>query len=184
MGRQGKRAVFDPDVIARARSVMDSVSYGDQTLAAVSVLLTEVLKLTGEQISAVLGVSVPTVVRMNERFRKSETKASNNWGGVRHEVLSREAEREVVAGLEDIAGKGQIVVVRQVKLAIEKRKGTSISLQTAYNILHRQGWRKVTPDKVHPKSDMERQDNFKKKSFRKRWLWLPPKHTQRNDHCG
>ena len=36
MGRQGKRAVFDPDVIARARLVVDRVSYGDQTLAAVS----------------------------------------------------------------------------------------------------------------------------------------------------
>ena len=88
MGRQGKRAVFDPDVIVRARAVVDSVSYGDQTLAAVSVLMAEVLKLTGEQIGAVLGVSVPTVVRMNERFRKSETSESNNWGGVRHEVLS------------------------------------------------------------------------------------------------
>ena len=39
MGRQGKRAVFDPDVIVRARAVVDSVSYGDQTLAAVSVLM-------------------------------------------------------------------------------------------------------------------------------------------------
>ncbi len=183
MGRQGKRAVFDPDVIARAKSVVDRVGYGDQTLAAVSVLLTEVLKLTGEQIGAVLGVSVPTVVRMNERFRKSETKSSNNWGGIRHEVLPREVEREVVAGLEDTASKGQIVVARQVKLAIEERRGASISLQTAYNILHRQGWRKVSPDKVHPKSDMERQDNFKKKSSRSHWLWLTPKHAQRNDHC-
>jgi transposase len=184
MGRQGKRAVFEPDVIVRARTVVDSVSYGDQTLAAVSVLLAEVLKLTGEQIGAVLGVSVPTVVRMNERFRKSETNESNNWGGVRHEVLPMDLECEVMAGLEDMAGKGQIVVARQLKLAIEEKRGSSISLQTAYNILHRQGWRKVMPDKVHPKSDMEKQENFKKKSFRKRWLWLPPKHTQRNDRCG
>jgi|APCry1669188910_1035180.scaffolds.fasta_scaffold31126_1 transposase len=184
MGRQGKRAVFDPDVIVRARAVVDSVSYGDQTLAAVSVLMAEVLKLTGEQIGAVLGVSVPTVVRMNERFRKSETSESNNWGGVRHEVLPRDLECEVVAGLEDMAGKGQIVVARQLKLAIEERRGGSISLQTAYNILHRQGWRKVIPDKVHPKSDMEKQETFKKKNFRKRWLWLPPKHTQRSDRCG
>lgn len=183
MGRQGKRAVFDPDVIARARAIVDSVSYGDQILAAVSVLLTEVLKLTGEQIGAVLGVSVPTVVRMNKRFRKSETNESNNWGGVRHEVLPRDLEYEVMSGLEDMAGKGQIVVARQLKLAIEKRRGSRISLQTAYNILHRQGWRKVIPDKVHPKSDMEKQEAFKKKNFRRRWLWLPPKHTQRSGRC-
>ena len=183
MVRRGKRAVFSSDVVARARSVVDSVSYGDQTLAAVSVLLAEVLKLTGEQISSVLGVSLPTVVRMNERFRNSETKASNNWGGLRHGVLPREVEREVLASLENMAAKGQIVVAREVKLAIEARKGTSISLQTAYNILHRQGWRKLVPDKVHPKSDMEKQDNFKKKTSRRRWLWLPPKHTLRNDHC-
>jgi len=183
MGRRGKRSVFSSDVIARARSVVDSVSYGDQTLAAVSVLLAGVLKLTGKQISSVLGVSLPTVFRMNEMFRNSETKASNNWGGRRHGVLPREVEREVLAGLENMAAKGQIVVAREVKLAIEARKGASISLQTAYNILHRQGWRKLVPDKVHPKSDMEKQDNFKKKTSRRRWLWLPPKHTQHNDRC-
>jgi len=183
MVRRGKRPVFSSDVVARARSVLDGVSYGDQTLAAVAVLLAEVLKLTGEQIGSVLGISLPTVVRMNERFRNSETKASNNWGGFRHGVLPREVEHEVLTSLEDMAAKGQVVVAREVKLAIEARKGTSISLQTAYNVLHRQGWRKLVPDKVHPKSDMEKQDNFKKKTSRRRWLWLPPKHTQRNDRC-
>lgn len=173
MSRKGKRAVFNENVIGRARSVIGSASYGDELIMAISVMLTGVLKLTGEQVGSVLGVSVSTVVRMNDRFRKEETKKTNEWGGDRRSILSPAMETEILSEMEVLARGGQIVLAAQVKSAIEAKTGTEISLQTAYNVLHRAGWRKVMPDKEHPKGDNDKREEFKKKRSRRRWIWQP-----------
>ena len=168
MGRKGKRAVFDPNVIEKAKAFVSGLKHGDPTVTAISVLMAGVLKLTSAQIASVLCVSIPTVVRTNERFRNSDMQEANNWGGTRHEVLPKKIEDEVLAGLKDRAAKGEVVSAHQVKQAIEEKRGANVSLQTAYNVLHRQGWRKVSPDKAHPKSNMERQEDFKKETSPKR----------------
>jgi transposase len=162
MARRGKRTVFDSDAIARARAVFDKLSYGDEVLAATSVLLAGVLKLSGEQIGSILGVSVATVVRMNKRFRDSGTAAHGKWGGLRNQAVPREIEGELMAGLEASAAEGRIVSAAQVRAVVEAKRGKAVSLQTAYNILKRHGWRKVVPDKSHPKGDKEARENFKK----------------------
>ena len=173
-----KRAVFDPETISKAKMILDELSYGDTTLMAVSVLMAGVLNLTGQEIGSVLGVSVSTVIRMNERFRGMELGESKRWGGDRRSILSDRDTKEVLSALEDQAAKGHVVVVEQVKAALEEKRGSAISLQTAYNVLHRQGWRKVTPDKEHPKCDPEKQEAFKKKTSHKRYVWLPSRQMQ------
>lgn len=175
MTRQGKRAVFEAETIKRAEGILNDVPYNSPIVAAVSVLLAGKLKLTSQQIGTVLGVSEATVIRMNQRFRQKPESKQSTWGGRRHGVLTSEDEAAVLKGLTASAAKGEIVGAKQIKIAIEKRQGKRISLQTAYNCLHRAGWRKVVPDKVHPKADPERQDEFKKKCSRRPSSWLPPK---------
>ncbi len=175
MSRQGKRAVFDAETIKRAEDILNDVPYNSPFMAAVSVLLAGKLKLPSQQIGTVLGVSEATVVRMNQRFRQKSQSEQSTWGGRRHGILSPEDEAAVLKGLTASAAKGEIIGAKQVKSAIEKHQGKRISLQTAYNCLHRAGWRKVVPDKVHPKADPERQDEFKKKCSRSPSRWLPPK---------
>ena len=43
-----------------------------------------------------------------------------------------------------------------------------VSIYYAYDLLHRHGWRKVSPRPQHPKSNIEAQEEFKKK-FRKQY---------------
>jgi len=183
MGRRGKHAVFSEADLNRASEIVRQLSYGDSILMALSVLLAGKLKLTSAQIASILGVSKPTVVRMNERFRQMPESGPSNWGGDRRSILTEESRREVLAGLEKEAAAGKIVVVEQVKKAIEQKCGAPISLQTAYNILHREGWRKVKPDKIHPKGDPLKQDHFKKKTSQKQWRWLPPTRKPLASSC-
>lgn len=35
-------------------------------------------------------------------------------------------------------------------------------MATTYNLLHRHGWRKLAPDKKHPKADVDAQEEWKK----------------------
>jgi transposase len=133
------------------------------------------LKLTCEQIGSVLGVGAATVVRMNRRFRTTLGEAKSNWGGRRHQALTAEEEEEVMESLEGAAARGEVLSAKQVKVAIQERRGKPISLQTAYNCLARARWRKVVPNKVHPRQDPEKQEEFKKNSSRRRSRWLPPR---------
>lgn len=175
MERRGRRAVFEKGTIERAQMILAELKYGDTVMMAISVLLASRLSLTSEQIGSIFGISPSTVVRMNERFRKEDQGISQNWGGDRRSILPTDETVDVLSSLKEQASQGKIVVVEQVKLALEEKLGSQISLQTAYNILHRHGWRKVKPDKEHPKCDPQKQEEFKKKSFHRRYVWLPCK---------
>jgi len=182
MGRPGKRTVFEQAVIDKARMVVDEVKHGNTVVMALSVLLTDKLKLTSEEIGEVLGISPCTVIRMNERFRQLQLDKPRKWGGDRRSILPEEDVRGVLTLFEAQASQGQLICVAQVKDALEEKRGTSISIQTVYNMLHKLGWRKVTPDKEHPKADTEKQETFKKKPSPRSYAWLPSTHTSQDGH--
>jgi transposase len=182
MDRQGKRAVFAEETVKRAEQVVNDLSYRDPVLMAVSVLMASKLKLTCVQIGEVLGVSRATVTRMNEASREEHEVEKKEWGGRRRQALTAEQEKETLAELGARAAAGEIVGAAQVKAHIEQKRGAPVSIQTAYNVLYRAGWRKVVPDKIHPKGDPEKQEEFKKKHSRKQSRWLPSKPQAPADH--
>jgi len=60
------------------------------------------------------------------------------------------------------AAAGGVLFVPPLKLLVKARLGKSIGLSTLYLVLSRHGWRKLTPDKNHPKADPAAQDKLKK----------------------
>ncbi|MGH8651591.1 MAG: helix-turn-helix domain-containing protein [Gammaproteobacteria bacterium] len=55
-----------------------------------------------------------------------------------------------------------MLVVNTIKQALEQRVGRKVALSSVYNLLHRHGWRKLAPDKRHPKTDVVAQEQWKK----------------------
>ncbi len=55
------------------------------------------------------------------------------------------------------------MVVSEIKNALDQRLGRNVALASAYNLLHRHDWRKLAPDKRHPKSDANAQEVCEKK---------------------
>jgi transposase len=78
--------------------------------------------------------------------------------------MSVEEEREFLAPFFEQAATGGVLVVGQIKAALDKRLGRDVALASAYNLLHRHGWRKLAPDKSHPQSDPVAQQEWKKNS--------------------
>ena len=64
----------------------------------------------------------------------------------------------------DKAKKGGILVVKDIHSALEKHLDRKVALASAYNLLHRHGWRKLAPDKKHVEADIEAQEEWKKNS--------------------
>ena len=53
------------------------------------------------------------------------------------------------------------------KAALDQQLGRPVALASAYNLLRRHGWRKLVPDKRHPKSDPVAQEDWKKNFARR-----------------
>jgi len=66
----------------------------------------------------------------------------------------------------DEAKKGGILIVSPIKSAYEQTVGREVPDSTVYRMLARHGWRKLAPDKRHPKTDPLAQEAFKKNSPR------------------
>ncbi len=65
--------------------------------------------------------------------------------------MSREAEKEFLQTFEEQAKAGQMLIISDIHAAYEKRVGKPVSVSTVYNLMHRNGWRKVMPRSRHPK---------------------------------
>ena len=76
--------------------------------------------------------------------------------------MTYEEEAEFLSAFAEGAQSGSILVVNEIKAALEKRLGRQVHKTTAYRILHRHNWRKVVPRPSHPKRSKEAVEAFKK----------------------
>ncbi|MDR0571526.1 MAG: winged helix-turn-helix domain-containing protein [Rickettsiales bacterium] len=66
---------------------------------------------------------------------------------------------------------GELVNLNAIHMDHMAAIGKKFSLTTTSRLLMRNGWRKITPDTRHPKSDPAIQEDFKKNSQKR---WMPP----------
>jgi len=78
--------------------------------------------------------------------------------------MSVEEEKAFLAPFLEKAATGGILVVGEIKRALDEHLGRETALSSTYNLLHRHGWRKLAPDKRHPKADVKAQEEWKKNS--------------------
>ena len=174
--KTGPRVIITEEMKNAARTVIDGLNYQDKTLASVAVLLAADGRMDQADISLLLGISVRTLQRTLKSFPDkymSQENGQGGWGGDRRSLLTWEEEEEVLDSFTADAREGKVVTANDVHAALQGRTGRKMSLQTAYNVLYRHHWRKVAPDKAHPKNDPAKIEEFKKKRFRTRYTWLP-----------
>ncbi|MGQ0711790.1 MAG: helix-turn-helix domain-containing protein, partial [Rhodoferax sp.] len=114
-----------------------------------------------------IGVSVGWTCQLRRRFMLGQIAGATDApkpGGRNRQNMSVEEEREFLAPFLESAAAGGILVVGEIKAALDKRLGRTVALASAYNLLHRHNWRKLAPDKRHPQSDPLAQEEWKKNS--------------------
>lgn len=116
------------------------------------------------EISEITGYTIGTAQDMISRYNKSgiepflyKKRPGNN------RKLSVLDEQELLAKFQKTAENGEILVVSDIHKAYETKACTTVSLATVYNMLHRNGWRKIMPRSKHPqKASNEVIDAYKK----------------------
>jgi transposase len=162
---------IDPEVVRQATAAAAEATSVEALRQCQAVLLPALHGATLEQTAALLGVGRATVPRLQAAFRKRAQPAcltARNWGGRRRSLLTLEEEAAFLKPWLEDAAVGRMVVVAPVRAALAQHLGRTVKPSVVYRLLARHGWRKVAPDTRHPKSDPQKQEDWKKNS-RKHW---------------
>lgn len=162
---------IDWRLILKAQAAVAETADIRQLKAAQAVLLPAFTGATLEQTASLLGVGRASVHRLQQQFRQSVQEPSRprkKWGGRRRALLSWQEEEAFLAPWVEQAQQAGVLVVSPLRAALAEKLGRRIAPSVVYRLLARHGWRKVTPDTRHPKSDPTAQAEWKKNSP-KRW---------------
>lgn len=168
MGGRMARLAGGKEQLKTALALLKSAKTVEELRAAQAVVLPLELGLSLKQTACVIGRSVGATSTLRTQFCRV---LSGEKRPVRdkHELRNRakaslEQEAKVLDEVLVEAATGGVVIVPPLKPLIETKLGKSFALSTIYQMLARHGWRKVAPDKIHPKADPAKQNDWKKNS--------------------
>lgn len=115
-------------------------------------------------IAKITGLSESHVHKIHSQCRTKgiSSLCSSKRGGRQRSYLTLEQEIEMLEEIEKEAINGGIVEIGKVHKIFERQVGGKIARYTAYRLLYRHGWRKVTPRPYHPKQNKDAVETFKK----------------------
>jgi Winged helix-turn helix len=142
---------------------------------------------TVEELRQAQAVILPLLFSAGSANNATASFKANPWamavpparGGRRRENFSLEKESALLEPFLEQAKEGGVLIVGQIKPHIEEALGRSVSLSSVYALLHRHNWRKLTPDKRHPKSD-PKSDTI----LQEEWKKNSPKRSKRSAQTG
>jgi len=171
--------------IARGDEVVDSALLAiasavtvEQLRQAQAVVLPLRFEMSLEKTAQITGLSVGWVSKQRNRFIQGKPVGDGSVparGGRHRQNFTLEEEAALLKPFFEQAKEGGILVVGQIKPQIEEALGRSMALSSLYALLHRHNWRKLAPDKRHPQSDPQAQEEWKKNS---------PKGSRRSAKSG
>lgn len=126
-----------------------------------------------KEYAKLLGCSERKLYRIRALYNKEGPAFTKKllWGGRREAccLLSFQQEEELLQTQLATALTGGVLVAKQLREAVEKKVGHTVSDDYLWDMLHRQGWSKKAPRAEHPKVEekvKEQRQEFKKNHLR------------------
>lgn len=115
-------------------------------------------------IAKVTGLSASYIHRIHSQCRKGGLKiiCNRRRGGRYRSYLSVEQEQVMLEQIKQQAINGEVVEIKKIHKIFEETVGSKVARYTTYRLLHRHGWRKITPRPYHPKQKKDAVETFKK----------------------
>jgi transposase len=160
------------EVLEKAKDYLGKARTAEELRQARAVVLPLKFGLSLRQTAEAIGRSVRWTSQIRSEFiRRGGPRPAGkpSRGGRRLLNMTPEKETLFLTPFLEEAKAGGILVITRIKQELEKCLGRKVALASAYNLLHRHGWRKLAPDKRNPKGDVEAQAEWKKIAGNHRW---------------
>lgn len=164
-----RKSSLDRSIAVLAMMGLKSARTADELRRAQAVAFPDRFGISVDTTARMIGKSRSSAARLRREFAgltRGENLRRQNWGGRRRQNMTREEEADLLGPFFEEAKRGGILIVNPVKKAYEQAVGRSVPDSTVYRLLARHGWRKIAPDKRHPKTDPRTQEEYKKNSPR------------------
>jgi transposase len=151
------------EVLEKARQMLSKATAIDELRILQAVVLPLANGMSTEETARTIGRSPRWVTSARNEFIRNagiQRKVAPQPRNRAH--LTKDEETAFLEPFFEKAQRGGILVVSEIHNALRQRLGRKVALATAYNLLHRHGWRKLAPDKRHVKADKQAQDDWKK----------------------
>lgn len=127
--------------------------------------MTRIQKIKVTHVAKSIAISRTAIYDILKRFdlHGSDGMATKPTGGRLDSYMSLEEEKDLMEAFVKSGTDGMLITAKNVKQAAEEKLRMPVSIYYAYDLLHRNGWRKIKPRPKHPKSSKEEQEEFKKK---------------------
>lgn len=164
------RPASGKEALGSAKKLLRKARTAEELRQAQAVVMPLELGLSMDQVAEIIGVSRGWACQLRRRFIQAGGEVEvaekrQRRGGRRRENMSMAEEEAFLTPFLEQAAAGGILVVGKIKMALDERLGRKTALASTYNLLHRHNWRKLAPDKRHPKSDVAAQEEWKKNSM-------------------
>jgi len=104
------------------------------------------------EIGEKLGYHRKRVSQMCAEFKQNglDEYIKRKYGG-NNRNMTEEEEKAFLSGFEETAKSGQIITIAEIAAAYDEETGkTHESKSSVYYLLHKHGWREISPQRVHP----------------------------------
>jgi hypothetical protein len=159
----------DDAVLMNAREAIASAQTVEQLRQAQAVVLPLDYAMSLADTAQVIGVSPGWACQLRKRFMRGQVVGAPDAptpGGRKRENMSVVQEREFLAPFLESAAGGGVLVVGQIKAALDKRLGRKVALASVYNLLHRHNWRQARSRQAPPPKRPGSSDGVEKNSPR------------------
>jgi len=166
------------EVLEKAKNALLKARTVEELRQAQAVILPLEFNFSMEEVAAAIGVSRGWACQLRTRFIRSggSLEKKRQRGGRRRENMSKEEEAIFLAPFFEKEVRNGVLVVGDVKKALDARLGRKTALATVYNLLHRHNWRKSVPNKTPASAVVavpkERKKNYRKPSLEKSAIGL------------
>lgn len=153
--------------LRKAADIIRTTHDAHELRRAQAFLLPYTLGFSLDQVAAIIGKSYATAERLRKEFPvavRSRGTSRRDWGGRRRQNMTFNEEQNLLAPFFEKAKEGGILIVTPIKIAYEEKTGKNVAESTIYRMLARHNWRKLAPDRRHPKSNPALQEEYKKNS--------------------
>lgn len=116
------------------------------------------------EISQMIGYNSNYIEQIQARFWKEgeEIFQKKQKGGRYNENMTVEEEKEFLNKFLKKATEGKFIEISEFHREYEKEIGRKVYKSVIYDLLDRNGWRKIMPRPKHAKNDPVKMENFKK----------------------
>ena len=140
------RPASGKEVLEKAKEILANARTVEELRQAQAVILPLEYGFSMDQVAAALGISKGWACQLRMRFIQAgglPAETTQKRGGRQRENMSKEEEAAFLAPFFDKAARGGILIVGEIKRALDERMGRKTALASTYNLLHRHNWRKL-----------------------------------------